>query len=489
MPPRTDLLERADVGPLRHLFGLSRRPGWAPGQLPTVWAITAAADGSGTWRAVLCVEGVRTLDHRELMPGGGTWRTLPLPLMGLDTTTWGHEDAILCGRIETITREGNNLVATGSWASNENGDKYQKYVEDQDLRWISIDPAIISSEFIEVYSDGGDPWGDIEPTDWWERITSYEIMGATIVPFPALPQAVIVNGNAPFPETADDNGLESLPLVASLRVPAEWVASEQVEVPVCPPAEWLEDPKLSRLTHANVDEHGRVFGHLAGWGIAHIGYPGQPVYAPRSKSDYFYFRKAPTPTATGPVRTGPLTLGTGHADLGLGWKPASDHYDNTGTAIADVVTGEDEHGIWFSGALRPGTTYAQLRAFLSSDLSGDWREINGNLELVGALVVNVGGFPTPAGLAASAALDEPELVGPVGAQVARLCHGTRVQRTGEGQATALVAAAVVSRDPAMEILHRYGRKIAELENRLALIEPAALALSAQRAAARLTLPS
>jgi hypothetical protein len=70
--------------------------------------------------------------------------------------------------------------------------------------------------------------------------------------------------------------------------------------------------------------------------------------------------------------------------------------------VADVVTGEDEFGIWFSGAMRSNLTDDQVRAFKASTLSGDWRRIGGELELVAALSVNVPGFPIPRlGLAAS----------------------------------------------------------------------------------------
>jgi hypothetical protein len=72
--------------------------------------------------------------------------------------------------------------------------------------------------------------------------------------------------------------------------------------------------------------------------------------------------------------------------------------------VADVVAGEDEHGIWLAGGLRPSVSAEQVRELRGASLSGDWRSIGGNLELVAALAVNVPGFPVPrvqAGLAAS----------------------------------------------------------------------------------------
>lgn len=93
------------------------------------------------------------------------------------------------------------------------------------------------------------------------------------------------------------------------------------------------------------------------------------------------------------VKVGKITLGTGHADTRLGWIPAADHYDNTGSAVAVVASGEDRFGIWVAGALTPETTEERAAELRRSPLSGDWRPINGSLELIAALAVNAPGFP------------------------------------------------------------------------------------------------
>lgn len=86
-------------------------------------------------------------------------------------------------------------------------------------------------------------------------------------------------------------------------------------------------------------------------------------------------------------------MGTTHANLYATPDTARRYYDNTGAGVADVAVGEDEFGIWFAGALRPGLTDAQLRAIRGSAPSGDWRYIGGNMELVNVLLVNTPGFP------------------------------------------------------------------------------------------------
>lgn len=164
--------------------------------------------------------------------------------------------------------------------------------------------------------------------------------------------------------------------------------------PIAPPKGWFEDPKLDGPTPIAVTADGRVMGHLAAWGTCHAGIGNQCVMAPRTAVAYKYFRNGSVVTADGGiVRVGKITAGTGHADTRLGWVPASDHYDNTGKQVAVVASGEDRWGIWVAGALVPEADDTDAAMLRRSPLSGDWRRINGNLELVAALAVNTPGFP------------------------------------------------------------------------------------------------
>lgn len=110
---------------------------------------------------------------------------------------------------------------------------------------------------------------------------------------------------------------------------------------------------------------------------------------------------------------------------------AAAHYDNTGSAVAVVRAGEDQHGIWLRGKILPGTDDARIDELKRSSVSGDWRDIrhDGRLELVAALACNVPGFPIPrtetlvaggqpvglvaAGMVRRKAPDEPILYGEV----------------------------------------------------------------------------
>ena len=170
--------------------------------------------------------------------------------------------------------------------------------------------------------------------------------------------------------------------------------------PLYPPSSWFEDPQFDKLTPITVTADGRVFGHIADWNRDHIGLPNS-TRPPRSQSGYAFFKTGAIQTAEGDeVAVGNLTLAGGHAPLNASASDAVEHYDNTASAIADVSVGEDQHGIWVSGGLRSDATEEQIRALRASAPSGDWRPINGNLELVAVCQVNTPGFPIARSLVA-----------------------------------------------------------------------------------------
>lgn len=161
-----------------------------------------------------------------------------------------------------------------------------------------------------------------------------------------------------------------------------------------PPAAWFRNPDLTAPTGLRVTEDGRVFGHLASWGVCHTGIGNKCVTAPHSVTDYRYFKVGTVVTSDGQeLAVGKVTLGGGHADPQYGIRPALEHYDNAGAAVAAVSVGEDGHGIWVAGALLPGVDDGRVAQLRLSPLSGDWRRVDGNLELIAALAVNTPGFP------------------------------------------------------------------------------------------------
>jgi hypothetical protein len=235
-------------------------------------------------------------------------------------------------------------------------------------------------------------------------INKARIMAATIVAKPAFQECSILLQNEGDQEenVTPEDGIyeESLenfsdvePIVASGFLKAE--------IPMTPPAQWFKNPELTGPTPLTVDEDGRVYGHIAAWNVNHIGLP-RATKPPRSRSNYAYFHTGVLRTAEGSdVPVGQLTLAGGHAPLNADAASAARHYDDTASAVADIHVGEDQYGIWCAGSLRPQLEEMQIRALRASAPSGDWRPINGSLELVAICQVNVPGFPTARAMIAS----------------------------------------------------------------------------------------
>jgi hypothetical protein len=173
-------------------------------------------------------------------------------------------------------------------------------------------------------------------------------------------------------------------------------ASATVAAVDAPPSAWFSDPHLSVPTPITVLDDGRVYGHAAPWGECHVGHPDVCVTPPH-EDNHPYFMTGELVTNDGArVAVGQIVTGTRHASTAAGPARAFEHYENTGYAIADIAVGNDQHGIWVAGALRPWADPAHVRALRASgQLSGDWRRIGGKLRLVGLRGVNVPGFPVP----------------------------------------------------------------------------------------------
>jgi ribosome silencing factor RsfS/YbeB/iojap len=165
--------------------------------------------------------------------------------------------------------------------------------------------------------------------------------------------------------------------------------------PIAPPAAWFDDPCLSQRTPLVVSDEGQVYGHLAAWDECHRDVTNRGcVLAPQTRMGYAPFHLGQVVTDTGvPVQVGKIVMDTRHADVRLGYAAAALHYDDTGDEVAVVRAGEDEHGIWLAGAVVPEADTRKVAKLRRSPLSGDWRAVNGHLELTAALAVNVPAFP------------------------------------------------------------------------------------------------
>lgn len=392
-------------------------------------ALTAATDDLDRtgWEGVLAVEDVPTGDGRMMAANSLRWENLPLPLRWARTDEGAHAGAVTVGRIVEVWRDGNLIRARGDLdlRIDEARDLATLMADDGDgptISGVSVDLDDVDAE-VRVAADVLDAMdaafaeeveGEVAERQVdedgrvlvWEFASDDEmfvtvdarVRAATIVDIPAFIEArLTLTASAP----GDGARLDELVAAATpSRPPRGWF----------PPPGWSPTQEAELVTDdatgvsavpIRVTDDGRIFGHLAPWKACHTGFR-ECVNPPASTTGYRYFHVGAVVTDDGvEVPVGRITLDTLHAGRRLSAVDTLAHYEHTGLAVADVVAGEDAHGIWISGAIRPGMTDKQLRALRASPLSGDWRRVGGSLELVAALAVNSPGFPIPRALVAS----------------------------------------------------------------------------------------
>lgn len=371
---------------------------------------------------VLIPEGIPSGDGRIFEKGAISVKDLPMPLLWQESTDKGHSGSVVVGRIDSVEplESGGWGNAVGYFDTGKYGQEAERLVANRFLQGISADmdnfEGSIEYEDEDLDSATETAVSDGEsPTDLKDKakktreiikndkivVNQSRLIAATLVAKPAFSEAYITMADdqdleeeveeindGEYEETQEDEEGMIASLVASA-------------IPVTPPRDWFSDPGLKAPTPITVDENGQVFGHIATWETNHIGLPGK-TRPPRSRSDYAYFRTGVVRTDDGTdVPVGQLTLAGGHAPLSAGAAQAVKHYDDTASAIADVAVGEDNHGIWVAGGLRPEARPEQIRALRASAPSGDWRPINGRLELVAICQVNVPGFPVARAMVSS----------------------------------------------------------------------------------------
>lgn len=388
---------------------------------------------------VIMLEGQATSDGRFIQPGALGHRALPLPVLAQTRNPEGgdgHAGAAVIGKLTELER-----VPGPEVLNKETGEPFPEGV----FVWRGkglMDPESDGGKLaIKGYLTGNSAdLSDVQAEFIWDEsdpdaqgpsqivMTAGKIAATTLVPIPAFAEAyVTIDGQEMRPNAT---------ALAAAAVPA-WVAAElgddcflcaagipngfeTLKAPVTasgtvksmlPPAHAFADPVLAELTPLTLDESSipgyvEIYGHLAGWGTCHTGFAGQCVTPPKSRHDYGYFNVGAVRTHDAGeikvVAAGHITMGEGgHAGLKMSASEAVAHYDNVNTVVADVTAGPDAFGIWVHGVVRRTATPEQVDALRASPLSGDWRPVDGSLELVAALAVNSGGFPIPRARVAS----------------------------------------------------------------------------------------
>ena len=353
---------------------------------------------------MLVPEGVESGDGRKFEDGAISVRELPVPLLWQIKTGAGHDGSVVVGRIDYIERiDGGMGNARGVFDNGPYGKEAERLVRYGFLRGVSVDLDQFEAKEDKAPRTENAEDGDVMGKDKL-TINKARIMAATIVAKPAFQECSILlqaKGDQEENMTPEDGIYEES--MADFADVEPMVASGflKSDIPLTPPSDWFDNPKLTKATPLTVDDDGRVYGHIAAWNVNHIGLP-RATKPPRSRSKYAYFHTGVLRTDSGnDVPVGQLTLAGGHAPLNVDAMSAAKHYDDTASAVADIHVGEDEYGIWCAGSLRPNLEELQIRALRASAPSGDWRPINGALELVAICQVNVPGFPTARAMVAS----------------------------------------------------------------------------------------
>ena len=405
--------------------------------LPRVSTLRAAAADPNRqrWHSDVAFEGMGTGDGRWIMEDALSWREPPLTLMAMVETPdfGGHAGAQVAGRMDTFVKRPTNMdgetlpsgvkavYSTGVFDQGEYGQDIERMVDDLTLRGVSVDLAVLEWGFRDP--DTGEFFNPDEMTpDEWDSAfmgeldfatVKGEIMASTVCPTPAFANARIAllassflrplvwRANAAY---AAQMGVPVGQLMTTLTAPARPVgdlvasAAPKGFAPLAPPTEWFFRPEPNHPQPLTITDDGEVYGHIALWETCHTGFVNQEysqcVQAPRSNLGYDRFHLGEIVTEEGEhLAIGKLTVGTGHAAMGLSPNQVREHYDNTGAVGAFVRAKDGQFGIWVCGATRSDMTPEQLRDLRANPPSGDWRSVDRHLELHAVLAVPVAGFP------------------------------------------------------------------------------------------------
>lgn len=388
-------------------------------------SIPASNRNTVPWSGVLVVEGTRTGDGREFAPGALTWpevgqtESLELDLGWMYERAHGGmstDKVATVGRIDTITRVGNELHGTGVInLDSEWGRRAAREMGTRDgpgfLAGVSIDaddpedPFQADIEYVfpegcslteaEVTAEGGESLA--EPAQAGcevpesVRYHTGRIRAATLVAIPAFVEGRIYLDQP----VSTDIPVDDMDTVTA--------SAYTITIPDLPPVEWFsepeDEPEIGAIT---VTEDGRFYGYLAPKQVAHRGIRNKRVTVPTGNVDYGIWMNRATIVDDGrggftKIATGPITMDCGHAPMSPKGAARREHYDNACSVVATARVGENSRGVWISGALMPGVNADQVSRMMACQLSGDWgphRERPGKRELAAALLVPVPGFPT-----------------------------------------------------------------------------------------------
>lgn len=391
---------------------------------------------------IIAVEGEPSGDGRMLANDSVEWDDDVLPVPIIWDRQEGDHSGMTVGAIAEVWRDGSDIWGRGWLSASEDEDTQKAVVRVKELfaegavgNSVALDHVDVELRVKKsaILGEGGPDLPE-DPNDLEEDENGYATLGRMMADdalevttrgrlrHVAIVDTAALTGSAKSKVKLrlvqpDEDEIIAVAASGSLRI----VEFETDEAAFEDPGfgvpgqddRLLFDPHNNRWsTPPTVLDDGRVFGHIAPWGICVRGRPDRCITPPSADLDGFMRGRAPL---AGGRRTGTIVVAGSHCAVGVGAAEATRHYDKTGRAVADVVVGNDAYGIWYAGRLRPGASDEDIYAFKSSDVSGHW-EVgqNGQMTLCGLPAVNVGGFPKgymtaeEVATAASAALAEED---------------------------------------------------------------------------------
>ena len=383
-----------------------------------VFAEDETTDSLPTWEGELAFEGLATSDGRYLIPGEIGNRELPLTILAQTVTAEGHDGAEICGKLTDIWRVdrpdlGEGVVAimgSGEFSDELMGPTAASLLEDDVLRGVSVDISpdkrvLLDAETKEEVSEEDFDFDKYAAGGYLLGIGG-DLMGATMVPFPAFADARLRT----IEQEDDEDGMTAsaggrkfyrfAPVGPITLVPRAITASAAGIAPIAPPKDWFFTPEPEGKFPLTVMDDGRIMGHLATWDQCHHGFMNECVLAKPSRTEYRFFHVGAIKTEEGDlVEVGRIVVGEterdGHASVQYSGADATKHYDKSALVGAFVRAVDGEYGIWLSGVVRSDCPAERVRDMLANPPSGDWRRESGWLELIAALSVPVPGFPVP----------------------------------------------------------------------------------------------
>jgi len=381
------------------------------------------------FRTMLAPINASTGDGRRFATGGISLADLPMPFEWVRQREGGHDGAVQVGAVQeaailTVEQaladgwttpaatKGMDKAAMAVWArgvmfDDVDRESMPRLAEDvAEAMHLATNGTLGPSVDLDSFEATAVMAGSDEPLTW-EMVEEYmeanggkeppvellisqgRVRAATLVSIPAFAET-----SRPFeliepdPEEA---GSDTLALVASVAGMARQA----------PSIDLFTLPELDGPTPITWDwEAGRVYGHIATWATCHVGYEGVCITPPREDDSYSWFNRFTVETADGEeITAGRITLGGRHAGLALGAAATMTEYDRKTTA-AHVRAYPDAYGIVVAGAIEPDLSASDRVVLERRKVSGDWREIGGNLSLVEVLALSPGprahsepGFP------------------------------------------------------------------------------------------------